>query len=642
LTTSDNRERSRGVSRRDPEEAPVRPRREWAFHAAVALACTIYLNLRTRVVPSFGEWYAPDSHPAVLLQLRAWFSGRLALASHPAGTWYDFVWGRGGIHTPWGLGVPILALPFHVVARALGAPGFPDQLRFLIFYAATVALLSRALAGARRIGSGRLIASGATAAFVVSFPTYVGMVASRLGTYEQTIAIGALWNLVLLSSLLLLLERTTTRRFILVCAASAFAIVVRAPLAAYGLTTMGLALIIAHRNGLHRRSLAAGIAASAVVIALYLAGNYARFGSPFEAGYANLVSLTSVNRLTRWGLAFTYAPLRSAIGELFATLFLLRPVPTVYMTTSPMQVPVEVAPFAGFERWREYTSPTFDLIVFAACLVTLVVVAWRVVRGRLWRRDRPLGGEVTTLIGIWALPPAIVLFAFYARIGNLATRYVVDFYPAFVAALVCTGMAFVDAVCARAPGRAWMAQLAVAGLAVGYSFLPEWRGWPPQSGRKPMDLWTLEFYLATIDDASKNQPIPPLHIKCEDPRGPDPVYSHLAEWHDDCTLGSGMVFAFQRSPCITFTFQPAGTDGWGPGEIESLNGFRANADFDALVACGAPKGDNETRSLTMCEPRPPPFLLDGMRLYATATLDRSLLPIDRLRLMRIDAAPACP
>jgi hypothetical protein len=648
LTTNHSPGASEGGPQRDRDEGPrgadaeARRRREWAFHAAVALACSVYLNLRTRIVPRIGEWYAPDSHPAVLLQLRAWFSGRLALAAHPAGSWYDFVWGRGGMHTPWGLGVPILALPLHVVARAIGAPGFPDQMRFLVFYATTAAILSRAFHRPRARGAASLIASGATAAFVVLFPTFVGMVGSRRGIYEQTIAIGALWSLVLLASVLLLLERTTTRRFVLVCAASAFAVVLRAPLAAYGLTTLGLALIIAHRKGLTRRGLVAGIAASAMVIALYLAGNYARFGSPFEAGYANLVSLPSVNRLTRWGLGFAYEPLDSSIDELFATLFLLRPVATTYMTTSPGQVPVEVAPFAHGERWREYSSPTFDLIVFAACLVALAVVAWRVVRGRLWRRDRRLGGEVATVIGIWALPPAVVLFAFYARIGNLATRYVVDFYPAFAAALVCSAMAFVEAVRARVPRRAWIAELAIAGLAVGYLSLPEWRGWPPQSGREPTDRTTLEVRLAAIDDASMDQPIPPPHIQCEDPRGPDPVYSHLAEWKADCTLRSGMVFAFPWSPCVTFTFQPVGANGWGPGEVESLQGFRANADFDALVTCGPPKGEGETRSITMCEPRPPPFLLDGMRLYATATLDRALLPIDRLRLMRIDAAPACP
>ena len=65
-------------------------------------------------------------------------------------------------------------------------------------------------------------------------------------------------------------------------------------------------------------------------------------------------------------------------------------------------------------------------------------------------------------------------------------------------------------------------------------------------------------------------------------------------------------------------------------------------DFDALVSCGAPRGDGEARRVTMCEPHPPRFVLDGMRLYAVASLDANLRAIDRLQIARIDVTPACP
>jgi hypothetical protein len=60
------------------------------------------------------------------------------------------------------------------------------------------------------------------------------------------------------------------------------------------------------------------------------------------------------------------------------------------------------------------------------------------------------------------------------------------------------------------------------------------------------------------------------------------------------------------------------------------------------VSCGAPKLDGGARRATMCEPHPPPFLLDGLRLYSIASLDANLNTIDRLKLLRIDAAPSCP
>ena len=611
----------------------------WLFCGAVGLSCAAYLNARTQLVPRPGEWYPPDAHPAVLLQLRAWFSGRLAPGPHPVGDWYDYVWGRGGMHSNFGLGLPILAIPFHALARAFGAPGFPDEVRFLIFYALTGALFTRALHRASRVEPTALVASAAVSTFLLLFPTLVGLLATRFLIYEQTIAVGALWSVLLLAGVLLLLERATTLRLVLVCGAAAFSIFIRAPLAAYGLTTLALATAIAHRGGLPRRGLVAGVATGIFVTALYLVGNFIRFGSPFEAGYANIVSLAFVNHLTRWGVSFAGAPLHMAARELFATLFLLDPVASPIITVVPAGVPATVAPYAIGQRWREYSSPTFDLWIFAAWVAAFAVVAWRIVSRRLWRRGRELGDEVTTVVGLWALPPSIALFVFYARVGNLATRYMVDLYPAYAAAAICVGMAFVDGVRKRAPRGVPAAQLTIA--AVGWIYLSGGGGWPPRR-EGPVNREALDAQLAAIDAQSKDQPIPSSHIACGEPRGPEPVHGHFAGWLDDCSAPSGMLFAFPDSACVTFAFRPGRAGRWGPAEKESLSGFRANADFDELVSCGPPTDEGETRSITMCEPRSPRFLLDGMRLYAVAWLDASRRAIDRLQLTRVDAVPRCP
>ena len=585
-------------------------------------------------------WYPADTRPAVLLQLRAWLSGRLAPLPHPIGA-YDYVWGRGGMHTNFGLGQPIIALPFHVVARLFGLPGFPDHLRFLVLYAVTTALFAYALQRASpRKGPRALVTSAGVSAFVLLLPTFVGMIAARFNNYEQTIAVGALWSVLLLAGVLVLLERATTPRFVIVCAAAAFAIFIRPTLAAYGLTTVALATLIALRGGLPRRGLVAGIAAGVFVSALYLVANFVRFGSPFDPGYANLVSLTVVNRLTRWGLEFATTPLGAALKEMFATLFLLPPESSTIVATSPASVPAPVAAYAVGERWREYSSPTYDLWVFAAWIGAMALVVWRVVRGRLWRRDRDLTSEVAIVVGLWALPTSIVLFVFYAKVGNFATRYAVDLSPAYAAAMVCVGMVIVDTVRERAPRLVALVELTIAAVACVY--VVAGRGWGQGPRRPPEDRQTFDARLAALDAQSRDQPIPPSHIQCGDPRGPEPVYGHLAQWNADCTVRSGTIFAFPLTPCITFTFAPGGKNGWSRTDDAALAGFRAHADFDALVACGKPNDAGETRSLTLCEPHPPPFILDGMRLYAIASLDSDLRPMDWLRLMRIDAAPACP
>src|SRR5262249_32861680 len=155
----------------------------------------------------------------------------------------DYFWGRGGVHHPWGLGVPILATPFHAVARLLGKPGFPDTVFFLILYALVAYVLSRGLdRSSPRSGPATSLAASAAAGFVMIFPSFVGMLAARFWVFEETIAVGALWSLLLLAALLELFKDCSRRRLILACALSGFAALIRPPAGVYGLATALLAL----------------------------------------------------------------------------------------------------------------------------------------------------------------------------------------------------------------------------------------------------------------------------------------------------------------------------------------------------------------------------------------------------------------
>jgi hypothetical protein len=609
-------------------------RAAWFVYVVAALACTAYLNSRAELVTKWGDWYAVDEQPVVLMQVRAFLSGQLALVPHPSGLAHDSVWGRLGMHTNFGLGLPILATPFHLLGRLFGAPGFPDHVRFLILYATTTVLLARALHRASRRESDA-VASAAAAGFLMVFPAFVGLVTARFRIYEQTIATGALWSVLLLCGILAVAERCTPGRLVAVCAAAGFSTMIRAPLAAYGLTTAALAIVIAHRARMKPSVLLAGFLAYVGVTTLYLAGNELRFGSPFEAGYANIISVPDVDQLTRWGLSFAKVPFAVAAKELFVTLFMLDPIPSEDRSFS---IPPSLLPYVVGRRFREYYSPTYDLLVFAIWMTALALVCVRVVRRRLWRRDRELGGDIVTVVGLWALPPSIALSMFYVPIGNLVTRYLVDLYPAFAASALCVGMAFVQSVRERVPRATGSVQLAIAGGVALY--IAGWRGWVAHTTR-PVDRATVVSRLAEVYANSAEMPHVPDHFACKEPRGRSPVYTHLAQWHENCSFGSPMVFAMQHSPCISFELAPSSGQ-WTPAENESLAGFRATADFDHMKICGSPAVVGNTRRVTMCDPHPPAFLLDGLRLYAIASLDLNLDPLDRLLLLRIDAAPACP
>ncbi len=609
--------------------------RAWVGYAGVALLCTYYLNARASLVPTWGQWYMPGP-PFILLQVRSFLSGHLAVLPNTLGAEHDYSWGRGGLHQAWGLGVPVLALPFHLVGRLFGAPGFPDNARFLILYAATAVLLARALHGSARLSPERLAASAASAGFVMVFPGYIGLLSSRFWIFEHVIATGALWNVALLSGVLLLVEKCTPRRLVGLCAAAGFAMVIRPPLGVYGATTLVVALLVARRQGLTFRAIAAGLLAFLVVTSLYFVGNTLRFGAPLNTGYETGLSGYWVNRMNRWNLPFSKAPIFAAAKELFAVLFLLDPV-----SAQTMDPPASVKPYMlPLERWREFYSPTFDLVVFGLWLATLVIVGVLVVRRRLWRKDRDLGRETVAIIGAWSLGSSLALFAFYSRVPNLVTRYMMDLYPAFAAAGLCAGGALVEAIGATAPSLVPSARLTLAAV------FALWLGSRQQGGvlhaAMPVERKDVVAQVAGLDAYAKARvPEVPAHVACAGPRGPSPVHTHFEDWRGDCGFNSGAVFAFPYSRCISFALRPSGAS-WGPDDAEALADFRATADFDKLVSCGPPVVDGEIRRITMCEPHPPPFLLQGTRLYSIATLDSKLYPKDRLRLMSIDVASSCP
>ncbi|HEY4013162.1 MAG TPA: hypothetical protein VGM06_07475 [Polyangiaceae bacterium] len=607
----------------------------WLVYALTAYYCTKYLNERTDLVPKRGIWYCADGHPYIYLQVRSFLHGKLALLPHPWMAGHDYIWGRNGMHTAWGLGVPLIATPFHIVGLWLGRPGFPDNLRFLVLYGLTTFVLARVFHRASREPTA-LVTGAATAGFIMVFPTFVGLVASRFQIYEQTIATGALWSVLLLGGVVALGSRCTPARLVAVCAAAGFAIVIRAPLAVYGAATLVLALFIAQRAGFRWRVLAAGLVAyGASTTVFFLLPNYLRFGSAFSTGYENVIGGNFVGRLIRWGLPFEKTPFKMAVKEMFATLFLLDPVPSQIIGS----LPPAIYPYAYGERWREYYAPTFDRLILAIWALAFVIVCVNVVRGLIrLRAGDAAPPRLATLVGAWAVPTVLVLFFFYARHGAWVTRYATDFYPGFAAGCVCVGMSIVDAVRKRSVALAPSARLAMAGCVALY--LPLWTGWATHLSQ-PADKKTFLSRIDAIDARAKEVPPFPTHFKCGEPRGPQPVHTHLEGWNQDCTVESGTVFAMIHSPCVEFTFRPHGA-AWTPDDGESLAGFRAYGDLYPMVSCGAPKEDGLSRKVTMCDRRPPRYLLDGMQLYAIAQLDDKLQPIDRLKLMSIDPLASCP
>src|SRR5262249_54275661 len=160
---------------------------------------------------------------------------------------------------------------------------------------------------------------------------------------------------------------------------------------------------------------------------------------------------------------------------------------------------------------------------------------------RMWRSDGKLDSERITLVGVWAIPPVVGLFLFYCGMGNLVTRYATDLFPGFVAAILCVGMALVDAVRRRAPRLTSAVELLLCGAAALYA--AGWRGWVTKISH-PCEQKNALRIVTTTEAASHTVPPPPSHFESAQPHDTTILGAHqLADWHSDGRFASGFLFA---------------------------------------------------------------------------------------------------
>jgi len=144
------------------------------------------------------EYSLAGIHPSVA---RALYNGQLFLSDRPElGIHHDFEFHNGALYTHWGYGVPLLQMPFHLLATAFSSgPGFhpfPDRAIFLFYLLLGTALfwlaLRRLAERGFRLGewAGSALATASTA-FFLTYGLY-WLVSMYFGVYEATVAYLAL------------------------------------------------------------------------------------------------------------------------------------------------------------------------------------------------------------------------------------------------------------------------------------------------------------------------------------------------------------------------------------------------------------------------------------------------------------------
>ena len=406
---------------------------KWLWIRTVCgIAFALLVVLSSGLIDGWGQWYSPSSH--YRRQTESLLRGTLALSRSPTDTTHDLTWSEGGVHQVWGLGVPLWRLPFEAVARVFGFQAFPDRLAFAAALALWAVIVLSLLTPAKHPSETSEASHGRNSLIVgliLLCPVFLELCNSRFDIYEEAVAYEYLFGTGILAGLLTHLRSSTYRGALLLALFAGLGPLIRPTLFFYGVGTVAALILVQPKARTLRGIIAIG-SAFAMGPLLVLATNHLRFGHPMEFGHQlNLQHLFGSMYATRFDHPFQKEPLMSSARELIGLLFGtpdLNDFDLYRKGFFPAQSPTV--------RWRNLYLRTYDV----SWLVGMVAGAGFAARSiRFLRSSAPSGdrtrhqGAVTA--AIWSLCATIPLCGFYLRNEVISSRYLIDFAPAFVAAL---------------------------------------------------------------------------------------------------------------------------------------------------------------------------------------------------------------
>ena len=396
---------------------------------SITLATLGIFNHRTHFVPNFdkantGQDLGDHGFYTPRIQAEALKRGELNLRRTPFQPIHDLSWVGGRLQQIWGLGLPILMiLADHVSLFSLRREFFPDRLLGLILVGVVLFVWVRNSLLFFKTDKTTGICILALTGLLFLHPTMLAIATSRFFIYEFVIYINVAWGLLLLGGVLSLFHKPTSMgRWLMVSAVAGYAPLIRPTSFVFSTAMFGLGALLVW-TGSDRRwtRLVFGALVAAVPITFLLATNYVRFGHPLHFGFTTaLTEIPADVYSLRFDYPFASLPLLSVLREMFGATF-FKDNFSDWMESA--------------YRTREITLPTFRLPDLFALLTALTVIAWSVIRGR----SRCLDLSKTSGLGVYLSLSGVAAFSslFYvlSRHSCLATRYVLDLYPAMIAIL---------------------------------------------------------------------------------------------------------------------------------------------------------------------------------------------------------------
>jgi hypothetical protein len=369
--------------------------------------------------------YPYEESPYHRYQADALLHGHFWLADSMHALQPGLVWHDGKVQHVWGLGIGLWLLPFEAIYHIFSNQPFPDRMALglafglLAFYSAAT--------GTRLIRQGQRRTGLAMVWVIGMCPALWTLARADQLVFEETVLYSVILSLAILVSLIRVTIFNSRTDYLFCCFMASFAIWVRPTHAVYG---VGAILTASVWIGWNRHKLVMplfGICSWAVSFAILAWTNTMRFGSPNEFGHHLTVTTGNMIYFTRFGNPCREATFFQAAKELFGLLFLADPQGAFAFSEDMFLGQSPVA------RWRRLDLSAFDLSYAVLIFVTVVAALFWLNRQRkeiaFWRK--PKNALIFGLLA-WSGFSTMALGWFYLYYPTIASRYLLDFAPAFV------------------------------------------------------------------------------------------------------------------------------------------------------------------------------------------------------------------
>ena len=389
---------------------------------------TVFLIVTGLIPLCWGRWYSSDYR--LRRQTDVMLHGAIALDDHPESMYWDLCWAKGKVQHPWGLGVPSWRLIFEWLAEIRGYSAFPDRFALGIAFL-LILYLGMSLSGSDHHRPGAVkwmpaLSQASLPLWMLLFPPFISLCRSRVLVYEEVAIYTYLYSILLVILLLGLLRRPSTWRYMALSATAGVGPFVRPTLVFYCVATMCVAAFWCWKHSWGKKRIWLGIAVFLAGGGLLFFSNWQRFGSGWEFGHQLTVNTESLLLyMTRFDVPYRDEPILSAIHELLALLFFSGHFEQGIDTWSKHYFPGT----SDTLRWREMYFTTYDLLYF-----TLILLGWVWMPIASWRRraaQMTAPSDELSYLAAWSILSGLLVFAFYLRFPFIASRYLIDFAPAF-------------------------------------------------------------------------------------------------------------------------------------------------------------------------------------------------------------------